>query len=109
MDVLTSASQQFANAFGVYYVQLLSWGQDLFFSLLTINIVIMAMWYAFDSESIKDSMGKFLRRYFVIGIFYTIMLNHSWLLELIHSSEFMGSALTHLCNWGTMYPSLVPL
>ena len=93
-QVLTAATQDFIHIFDGYFKDFFKWGQWIFLSLLTINLVILCLWHAFDRESIADSLGQFIRKFFVIAIFYTLMINHAWLLQLAESATAMGQTLT---------------
>jgi P-type conjugative transfer protein TrbL len=95
MDILTSSSQTYMNIFHGYLSQFFIWGQWLFFSLLTINIVWMSLWYAFDKHSLSETMPDFIKRFFSIAIFYTIMANPAWLADIVKTAQVMGSTLTH--------------
>jgi type IV secretory pathway TrbL component len=77
MDILTTAAQSYMTTFSGYVNQFLQWGQWLFFSLLVINIVWMALWCAFDRHSFSESMPSFIKKFFVITVFYTIMMHPS--------------------------------
>lgn len=95
MDILTTAAQSYMTTFSGYVNQFLQWGQWLFFSLLVINLVWMTLWHAFDRHSFSESMPSFIKKFFVIALFYTIMMNPSWLGEILQTVQFMGSTLTH--------------
>ena len=89
-------AQNYLLIFSSYVNQFLHWGQWLFYSLLIIQIVWMCLWYAFDFHSFTDSMAAFIKRFFVITLFYTIMINPSWLAQIIKTILLMGSTLTHM-------------
>ena len=93
-QVLTAATQDFIHIFNGYFTDFFKWGQWLFFALLTINLVILCLWYAFDRESFTDGVGQFIRKFFGITLFYTLMMHHSWLLQLAESTTSMGKTLT---------------
>lgn len=95
MDILTSSSETYMNIFHGYLSQFFSWGQWLFFSLITINIVWIGLWYAFDKHSLSETMPDFIKKFFSIAIFYTIMANPSWLADIVKTAQVMGSTLTH--------------
>jgi P-type conjugative transfer protein TrbL len=95
MDILTRASESYMSTFHGFVAQFMQWGQWIFFSLVTINIVWMCLWHAFDRHSFSESMPSFIKNFFVISFFYTIMMNPSWLLEILKTTQFMGSTLTH--------------
>lgn len=94
MDILTTATDSYITTISGFVSQFTQWGQWLFYSLLTINIVWMCLWYAFDKESFSASMGSFIKKFFTICLFYTILMNHSWLTSLLQSATTMGSTLT---------------
>ena len=95
MEVLSHASQAYMNTFSAYTHTFMHWGQCLFFSLLVINITWMALWYAFDKQSISESMSSFIKKFAVIAIFYTIMTHPNWMLSVLDSVNVMGKELTH--------------
>ncbi|MBV9576347.1 MAG: type IV secretion system protein [Gammaproteobacteria bacterium] len=95
MDALTRAAQSYMNTFGSYINQFLQWGQWLFFSLLIINIAWITLWYAFDRHSFSDSMPSFIKKFFTISFFYTIMLHPTWLTDILKTFQAMGNTLTH--------------
>lgn len=94
VDVLTHTVNQYIGAFSGYVGQFLAWGKAIFFTLLTINIVWITLWYAFDKNSLTESLGDFIKQFFVIALFYTILINHSWLVELMKATSSMGKTLT---------------
>lgn len=96
MKPFTAALTQYLTSFSSYIDPLLYLGQRLFLSLLIINLVWMALWHAFDQDSFSHSMSSFIKKFFIISVFYTIMLNPDWLTQLIQSSEYMGGTLTKI-------------
>ncbi|MFZ0219061.1 MAG: hypothetical protein WAL30_02505 [Candidatus Aquirickettsiella sp.] len=96
MKAFSAALTQYLTSFSSYLNPLLHWGQWLFISLLTINLVWMALWHAFDQDSFSQSMPAFIRKFFVIGVFYTIMIHPDWLTQLLQTAEFMGGTLTKI-------------
>jgi P-type conjugative transfer protein TrbL len=94
MNVFAAAIAHYLTSFNVYLDPLLHWGQWLFLSLLTINLIWMALWHAFDQDSFSQSMPGFIRKFFGIAVFYTIMIHPAWLQQLLQSAEFMGGTLT---------------
>jgi P-type conjugative transfer protein TrbL len=95
MDILFTAAQTYMTIFSDYLNQFLAWGKWLFFSLLIINIVWMALWYACERYSFADNMPAFIKKFFVITFFYTIIANPDWLNEILTTMQFMGNTLTH--------------
>lgn len=93
---LTDSTQLYINTFTGFQGQFLSWGQTLFFSLLSINIVWLAIAHIAENKSIAESMSKFVRQFFVIGLFYTFMMNVPWLQSMLDSALAMGAKLNHL-------------
>lgn len=87
---------QYLTSFSSYISPLLHWGQWLFLSLLTMNLVWMALWHAFDKDAFSHAMAAFIRKFFIISIFYTIMIHPDWLTQLLQTAEFMGGTLTHI-------------
>jgi P-type conjugative transfer protein TrbL len=92
--LLTNTINQYITIFNGYLDQFLLWGKWLFYSLLTINVVWLALWYAFDRGSFTVTISDFIKRFFVIAFFYAIMINHGWLIELLQGAHEMGKTLT---------------
>lgn len=84
------------NLFSNYVNQFLTWGQWLFLGLVSINLVWMTLWYAFDKQSIAESMPDFIKRFFTLSLFYTIMIHPQWLMSLLETTTSMGHQLTQL-------------
>ena len=95
-NILTTTAQSYIHIFSGFQHQFLVWGESLFFTLALINLTWLFLWYAFDSSSLLDNMSSFIRRYFMMSIFYTLMLNPSWLKELLSVAHTMGESLGHL-------------
>jgi len=95
MDILTTAAQSYIDTFNGYMNQFLQWGQWLFLSLLVLNLVWMSLWLAFDRHALSETMPSFIKKFAGITIFYTIMMNASWLVSVLRTMESMGSTLTH--------------
>lgn len=94
MDVLTSAASVYMTTFSGYVNQFIQWGKYIFYALLVLNIIWMSLWYAFDKNSLSESMPSFLKQFFIAALFYTIMVNPSWLLSLLKTAESMGKTIT---------------
>lgn len=95
MDIVTTAANSYIHVFSGYVNQFLQWGKWLFFSLLTINIVWMALWYAFDRHALSETLPSFLKRFFTISFFYTLMIHPAWLGSLLYTAEHMGNCVVH--------------
>lgn len=96
MKYFTTSVTHYLSHFSYYIHPLLHWGQWLFLSLLTLNLVWMALWHAFDHEEFSRSLPIFIRKFFLISIFYTIMIHPEWLTQLLQTSEYMGGTLTKI-------------
>jgi P-type conjugative transfer protein TrbL len=95
MNIVTQASESYMTTFHGFVTQFTEWGQWIFISLVTINVVWMCLWYAFDHHSFSESMSSFIKKFFSIAFFYTIMMNSSWLMDVLKTAQFMGETLTH--------------
>jgi type IV secretory pathway TrbL component len=96
MQILTVAAESYIHTFRSYTHFFLGWGETIFVSLLTINIVWWALAYAFEKGSVPEAMLDFIKRFFVVGLFYSIMLHPEWLFSLLKTTEVMGQQLTHM-------------
>lgn len=95
MDSVTQAANSYVNIFSHYVNQFLHWGKWLFFSLLVINVVWLALWYAFDRQALAETLPSFLKKFFVISFFYTVMIHPAWLRSILHTAQSMGQSLVH--------------
>lgn len=95
MNIVTHAANSYIHLFSSYVNQFLHWGNWLFFSLLVINLVWLALWYAFDRHALAETLPAFLKKFFVISFFYTIMIHPAWLGSLLHTAQRMGQSLVH--------------
>lgn len=95
-DLITHLIDQYTAIFSSFFSQFLSWGKWLFYSFATIAIVWLCLWQAFEKSSISDSMPHFLKEFFLIAFFYTVMINAAtWLSSLTASTQAMGEQLIH--------------
>lgn len=94
-DLITNLLNQYTQIFSGYYHSFLVWGKWLFFSFATINLVWFCLWRAFDKDAVIEAMPEFLKEFFVLAFFYTIMLNAgTWLSSIVDTAQSMGLQLT---------------
>lgn len=93
--IITSTVNVYIHTFNAYFSQFLKWGQEFFFTGLVITIVWLCLWNAFDKNSFQDSMPNFLKEFFIIALFYTIMIyGNDWLSTIPESASIMGRTLS---------------
>lgn len=92
-DTFTQVTNIFIDAFSSYTHQLMSWGTWLFVTLATINLGWLALGYLVEKD-LPASMLDFLKRFFIMMFFYTVMTNPDWLLSIAASFTQMGEKLT---------------
>ncbi|MGB6977200.1 MAG: type IV secretion system protein [Gammaproteobacteria bacterium] len=104
-DAIISTSVQFyENIFNNFLNQFLQWGEWLFYSFLIIAIVWLCLWRAFDQNSFQESMPYFLKEFFIVSFFYTLMINCApWLGSIVNTANEMGNTLVH----GKVDPSTI--
>jgi len=95
MDSITTAANSYTHLLSGYTNTFLQWGKWLFFSLLTIQLVWMTLWYAFDRYAIAETLPSFLKRFFGITFFYTVMIHPAWLGSMLNTAQSMGNTLVH--------------
>lgn len=95
MDAISSAAHSYIQTFSSFVNQFTQWGQWLFGVLFAVNFIWLMLWYAFDKESLTQGLADFIKRFFIMMLFYTIMLHPQWLLSVLQTVEMMGSQLTH--------------
>lgn len=95
-NLITSSVQLYENVFNSYLNQFLQWGEWLFYGFVIIAIVWLCLWKAFDQNSFQESMPSFLKEFFIIAFFYTIMINCGpWLGSIVDTATTMGATLAH--------------
>ncbi len=95
-DMITQIINQYTIIFSSYFSQFLNWGKWLFYSFSTIWIVWFCLWQAFDKSSLAEAMPDFIKEFFLIGFFYTVMINAApWLSSLVDTAQSMSQQLTH--------------
>lgn len=95
-DLITSIINNFTQIFSQYFSQCLIWGKWLFNCFSIISIVWLCLWQAFDSSDVVSAMASFLKKFFMISFFYTLMLNAvPWLSSIVDSAQSMGMQLSH--------------
>lgn len=95
MDAISTAAHSYIQTFSGFVNQFTQWGQWLFGLLFAVNFIWLMLWYAFDKESLTQGLSHFIKRFFIVMLFYTIMLHPQWLLSVLQTVEHMGSQLTH--------------
>lgn len=95
-DLITYLINQYTTIFSGFFSQFLSWGNGLFYSFTTMAIVWFCLWQAFEKPHVAAAMPEFLKEFFLIAFFYTIMINAAgWLSSIVDSTQSMGQQLTH--------------
>ncbi|MBY0378406.1 MAG: type IV secretion system protein [Gammaproteobacteria bacterium] len=93
--LLSTATNLYMTQFEKYSTLFISWGKEVFLSLFAINITWMAMWYAFDKDSLVASLSEFLKRYVIAMIFYYLMVNPNVLASIINTAMDMGVSVVN--------------
>ncbi len=91
--MLTAASNLYMTSFVSYSTMFMGWGKEIFKALLTINVTWLAIWYAFDRDSLMSGMSDFLKRFMIAMIFYSLMTNPDLLASIINTTVDMGNKL----------------
>jgi P-type conjugative transfer protein TrbL len=95
-DIITQLINQYTQTFSSYYHAFLNWGNWLFYSFSTIAIVWICLWREFERNSLSESLPSFLKEFFLIAFFYTIMINAgTWLASIVDTAQTMSQQLTH--------------
>lgn len=95
-EIFTQSIDTYTKIFSNYFQQFLSWGEWLFYSFSIIAIVWLCLWRAFDKDSVSESMPGFLKEFFIIALFYTLMAHAApWLSSIVDTAQAMSQSLTH--------------
>lgn len=92
--VLSKITDSYTDVFSGYVDKFTHYGKEIFVVLLVINITWLALWYAFDKDSLAAGMSGFLKKFTVAIIFYCIMINPQYMSSLIDTSTQMGLGVT---------------
>lgn len=96
MDIITTAINNYNNIFAGYLNQFLEWGEELFYTCSIIAIVWLCLWRAFDHESFHTAMASFIKEFFVVAFFYTVMINAGpWLSSIVSTVSSMSLTLVN--------------
>lgn len=94
VNLITNIINQYTKIFSGYFSQFLNWGRWLFYGFGAIALVWICLWNAFDKHSISDSMPEFLKEFFMISFFYTLMVNAApWLSSIVDTAQSMSQQL----------------
>lgn len=88
-DALSSAANIFKTSFQGIQSDFFSYGQAIFFTLLTISIVFKALEYGWTKD-ITEGLPDWIRELIGAMFFWTVMQNLSLLASLPNSANFMG-------------------
>lgn len=95
-DLITATINNYTQIFSGYASQFLHWGKWLFNGFGIIAIVWICLWQAFDKKSLTEAMTSFLKEFFTIAFFYTVMINAiPWLSSIVTTTQSMSLQLTH--------------
>jgi P-type conjugative transfer protein TrbL len=94
MDIITTTINSYNKIFASYLTQFLQWGEWLFYSCLTISMVWLCLWKAFDHHSFQEAMPDFIKEFFIVTFFYSIMINAGpWLYSIANTATVIGTTL----------------
>ena len=93
--VLSAAVNEYLMALGHLSAQFTQWGKMLFCGLLVINMMWFWVWLGFQKGEFDQGLVIFLKKFFIMLVFYTLMINHQFFMSLLQSAQVMGKTLTH--------------
>jgi|GEM_PF-2425951 len=92
--IITQAVNMYTGMFAGYIDHFLQWGEEFFYVGLVITIVWMCLWNAFDKQSFTEATSEFIKEFFIIALFYTLMLNGiHWLQSIPQTAQSIGKTL----------------
>ncbi len=94
--LLTGITNDYMHVFEGYTSKFITYGKEMFVVLLAINISWIAIWYAFDKDSLAAGMSDFLKKFTVAILFYSVMITPSFIATFVNSSTDMGLGVTGL-------------
>ena len=89
-EIVTTTTQLYMDAFAGMYGDFLRWGMYLFLSLVVINCAWLFLWNAFDKQTLTHGISSFVKKYFVMLLFFTVMTHPNWLISMLETAIYMG-------------------
>ncbi len=89
--ILDHIVQLFESSTATWFANLLPIANRLFMTLAAIELVVSAMWWALESESLPSVFVAFLKRIVALSFFFMLLLNAPvWIPALIDSFLLAG-------------------
>lgn len=96
MKIISTVTDQYIQTFSSFSSQFMTWGKSIFFTLLVFNFTWIAITYAAKGQTLAQTLGDFIRKYFGMFFFYTVMIYPKIPLSIFDTVLFMGKKLTKL-------------
>ncbi len=90
--ILDAVVAQFEAATSGWYATLFPIARNLFILLATIELIVSAMWWAIDRDSLPSVFTAFLKRMVALSFFFMVLLNaNTWIPALLSSFQTAGA------------------
>lgn len=99
--ILNDIVRDYESISGSWFAALFPIAQAVFWTLVLIELVWSAIWWAVDREDGLGVVTALLRKVLSIGFFYALLINNDWIRAVIHGFSLAGATAAGL-------PSLSP-
>ena len=89
--MLDTFTQAFQSASGGWFTTAQGYGNDVFYSLLSIDLTWMALTWLIGRRTFDEMLPTLLRKVMVVGFFLALLLNAgTWLPDIVNGFETVG-------------------
>ena len=96
--ILNDIVRDYESISGAWFGALFPIAQAVFWTLVLIELVWSAIWWAIDREDGLGVVTALLRKVVSIGFFYALLINNDWIRAVIHGFSLAGSTAAGLAD-----------
>jgi type IV secretion system protein TrbL len=94
--ILNDIVRDYESISAAWFSALFPIAQAVFWTLVLIELVWSAIWWAVDREDGLGVVTALLRKVLSIGFFYALLINNNWIRAVIHGFSLAGSTAAGL-------------
>ncbi|MCI0410968.1 MAG: P-type conjugative transfer protein TrbL [Acidobacteria bacterium] len=96
--ILNDIVRDYESISGSWFGALFPIAQAVFWTLVLIELVWSAIWWAVDREDGLGVVTALVRKVLSIGFFYALLINNDWIRAVIHGFSLAGSTAAGLAD-----------
>ena len=96
--ILNDIVRDYQSISGSWFGALFPIAQAVFWTLVLIELVWSAIWWAVDREDGLGVVTALVRKVLSIGFFYALLINNDWIRAVIHGFSLAGSTAAGLAD-----------